>query len=127
MENRRQKIYEWYLTRKGWVIGSCLCVLTFALMTVAFGLIAYSVSRFGSSILTEPDKNYYRTEYYENALKQDMKNLLQDAKKAYLQSKQALFGEQRSLLFISGKNALQIIKRKSQGTSEFLPLSESLS
>lgn len=83
MENRRQKIYEWYLTRKGRVIGSFLCVLTFALMTVAFGLIAYSVSRFGSSILTEPDKNYYRTEYYENALKQDMKNLLQDAKKAY--------------------------------------------
>ena len=30
-------------------------------------------------------------------------------------------------VFISGKNALQFIKRKSQGTSEFLPLSESLS
>lgn len=83
MENRRQKIYSWYLTRKGRWIGILLCVITAALFMAALGVVAYLVNQFGADILTEPDKSYYRTEYYENALRNDIKTLLQNAKKAY--------------------------------------------
>lgn len=83
MENRRQKIYSWYLTRKGRWIGILLCVITAALFMAALGVAAYLVNQFGADILTEPDKSYYRMEYYENALRDDIKTLLKNAKKAY--------------------------------------------
>lgn len=83
MENRRQKIYSWYLTRKGRWIGILLCVITAALFMAALGVVVYLVNQFGADILTEPDKSYYRTEYYENALRDDIKTLLKNAKKAY--------------------------------------------
>lgn len=86
MENRRQKIYSWYLTRKGRWIGILLYVITAALFMAALGVVAYLVNQFGADILTEPDKSYYRTEYYENALRDDIKTLLQNAKKVYWDS-----------------------------------------
>ncbi|HCJ09405.1 MAG TPA: hypothetical protein DHV96_13925 [Lachnospiraceae bacterium] len=83
MKNRireKEAVHRDHLSR---LIRTGLCLLTFALGMGAFGAIAYIVEQFGTGILWDPEQGYYTTAYFENALKQDVGKVLNDAKTGY--------------------------------------------
>lgn len=83
MKNQKNWVEEWYLDRSGKIVGAIICLLTFAAGMAAFGVLAYLVAQFGMELLWNPGQGYYGTSYYENALEQDVTDILQNAKTGY--------------------------------------------
>lgn len=75
-----QTTVKWYNTRKGIIFRVILCVLTFVAGMTGCILVAYFINMFGSSLLSDPDKTYYATDYYGEAIKKDLAEILQDAR-----------------------------------------------
>ncbi len=91
MKNQKNWVEEWYLDRSGKIVGAIICLLTFAVGMAAFGVLAYLVAQFGTELLWNPDQGYYGTTYYENALKCDVTEILENALEGYWNASEGKF------------------------------------
>lgn len=82
MKEKKNWLEEWYLDRTGKIVGAVICLLIFAGGMAIFGMLSYLVTQFGTELLSNPNSGYYGTTYYEDALKQDVSQILKNAKLA---------------------------------------------